>query len=259
MRMLLCYPCHVAYALMWRNMKEVARPWRSPLGMVGAALGCIIFLLCIIGFLVYGTGVWQAALLVVAIYALWMAYYYFVSRFHVGISPEDRFALQLRVTAERMLASNVGYYYLYHACDDMARAHEANGRTAQLALDCWKRCQQALDEANKKKRAKLILFIYDTYLSKFTAKDGLPIDRSALSAQLFNWVRRMRTGQAQAQAQGNSSDTSAADAAAQRDIEQLLRDSQTQVMRVLNKVAMPYFYRSNAFEQFIAKEPMLGK
>jgi ethanolamine permease len=82
----------LSFILLRQNMPNIERPYRSPLGVFGAALTVAIALVTLYFQLqdpIYRTGVIGAAIW----YALGLLYFAFIGRHHLILSPEEEFAL----------------------------------------------------------------------------------------------------------------------------------------------------------------------
>lgn len=88
----------LSFILLRWKMPRVERPYRSPLGIPGAALTIVIAcvtLLCQLQDPVYRTGVYAAAVW----YALGLVYFAVIGRHHLILSPEEEFALARGTTS----------------------------------------------------------------------------------------------------------------------------------------------------------------
>jgi ethanolamine permease len=82
----------VSFILLRRNMPDIVRPYRSPLGAFGALLTVIIALVTLYFQLqdpIYRNGVYGA----MAWYVLGLLYFALIGRHHLILSPEEEFAL----------------------------------------------------------------------------------------------------------------------------------------------------------------------
>jgi ethanolamine permease len=82
----------VSFILLRRNMPNIERPYRSPLGIPGAALTVIIAVVTLYYQLadpVYRTGVYFVA----GWYVLWIVYFAAIGRNKLVLSPEEKFAM----------------------------------------------------------------------------------------------------------------------------------------------------------------------
>jgi ethanolamine permease len=82
----------VAFILLRRNMPNIARPYRSPVGVPGAAIAGLIALAALVAILVnddYRPGVYG----VVIVYVVAMAYFAIAGRHRLVLSPEEEFAM----------------------------------------------------------------------------------------------------------------------------------------------------------------------
>ncbi len=82
----------VSFILLRKNLPNIHRPYRSPLGVPGAAVTVIVAAVTLYFQLkdpVYRTGVYAVA----AFYALGLLYFAFFGRHHLILSPEEEFAL----------------------------------------------------------------------------------------------------------------------------------------------------------------------
>ena len=82
----------LSFILLRRNMPNILRPYRSPLGVFGAALTVVIALVTLYFQLqdpIYRNGVYGA----LAWYVLGLLYFAFFGRHHLILSPEEEFAL----------------------------------------------------------------------------------------------------------------------------------------------------------------------
>ena len=82
----------LSFMLLRRSMPQIERPYRSPLGHLGAVLTVAIALLTLAMQLqdpVYSNGVYAAAVW----YALGLLYFALVGRRRLILSPEEEFAL----------------------------------------------------------------------------------------------------------------------------------------------------------------------
>ncbi|MEP7248100.1 MAG: amino acid permease, partial [Gammaproteobacteria bacterium] len=82
----------VSFILLRKNLPNIVRPYRSPLGIPGAALTVIIALVTLYFQLkdpVYRNGVYAVAVF----YVLGLLYFAFIGRNHLILSPEEEFAM----------------------------------------------------------------------------------------------------------------------------------------------------------------------
>ena len=127
-----------AYVRLKLFFHEIPRQYTSPFGIYGAAVAGGIFALCFISILVY-TPVIQNALIAAGVYvAAGVAYYGIWGRRSTILSPEDKFALYVRITAERMLTSGLGYSYLHSFC---VAEHSAEN------VEAWQAVQNLLSKS----------------------------------------------------------------------------------------------------------------
>lgn len=85
----------LAFILLRRNLPDIERPYRSPLGIPGAAVTIVIAMVTLYYQLqdpVYRNGVYATALF----YALGLAYFALAGRHRLILSPEEEFALSHR-------------------------------------------------------------------------------------------------------------------------------------------------------------------
>jgi ethanolamine permease len=82
----------LSFILLRRNLPDIVRPYRSPLGSAGAAVSIVIALVtlyCQLGDPVYRKGVYAVAVF----YALGLAYFALFGRHRLILSPEEEFAM----------------------------------------------------------------------------------------------------------------------------------------------------------------------
>jgi ethanolamine permease len=82
----------VSFILLRRNLPDIARPYRSPVGVPGAAIAGVIALGALIAILVnddYRPGVYGVAI----VYLVAMAYFAVAGRHRLVLSPEEEFAM----------------------------------------------------------------------------------------------------------------------------------------------------------------------
>ena len=82
----------ISFIRLRQTMPNIARPYRSPLGVAGAAVTVVVALVTLYYQLkdpVYRTGVYGAAIW----YVLGLLYFAFVGRHQLVLSPEEEFAL----------------------------------------------------------------------------------------------------------------------------------------------------------------------
>jgi ethanolamine permease len=82
----------ISFIRLRQKMPNIARPYRSPLGVAGAAVTVVVALVTLYYQLkdpVYRTGVYGAAIW----YVLGLLYFAFVGRHQLVLSPEEEFAL----------------------------------------------------------------------------------------------------------------------------------------------------------------------
>jgi hypothetical protein len=134
---------------------QVPRFFLSPVGYTGAVSACLSFTLAFIS-----TALQSAVFLYVPAalgppppppptthipshprhsllaVVLWLvvggSYYGLYARFHMRLGPEEAFSLASRVTAEKMLATGLGYAYLLRQCEAEFSAEN---------ITCEQRCQ----------------------------------------------------------------------------------------------------------------------
>ena len=82
----------LSFILLRRNMPGIRRPYRSPIGVPGAALTIVIAIVTL--FYQLSDPVYRAGVIGVAIwYGLWVLYFAFVGRHKLVLSPEEKFAM----------------------------------------------------------------------------------------------------------------------------------------------------------------------
>jgi ethanolamine permease len=82
----------ISFILLRRNMPDIERPYRSPLGVPGAVLTVVIAVVTLYYQLadpVYRTGVYFVA----GWYVLWILYFALIGRNKLVLSPEEKFAM----------------------------------------------------------------------------------------------------------------------------------------------------------------------
>ena len=82
----------LSFILLRKNMPDIRRPYRSPIGVPGAALTIVIAVVTL--FYQLSDPVYRAGVIGVAIwYGLWVLYFAFVGRHKLVLSPEEKFAM----------------------------------------------------------------------------------------------------------------------------------------------------------------------
>jgi len=82
-----------AYIILKIQFPQLKREYHSPLGLFGAFLGYIVFLLCLIGALGFQDYIWQPLLGILLWFAVAIIYYIFVARHTITMLPEEQFAM----------------------------------------------------------------------------------------------------------------------------------------------------------------------
>jgi ethanolamine permease len=85
----------LSFILLRRDLPNIARPYRSPLGSAGAAVAiaiALVTLYCQLQDPVYRTGVYAVAIF----YAIGLIYFALFGRHRLILSPEEEFAMKER-------------------------------------------------------------------------------------------------------------------------------------------------------------------
>lgn len=83
----------LSYLRLRKNMPNIERPYRSPVGVPGAVFALVVSLVCLVGLLVSEDPVYRRVVVATAaFYALGIAYYQFYARHKLVYSPEEAFA-----------------------------------------------------------------------------------------------------------------------------------------------------------------------
>ena len=91
----------VSFILLRRNLPEIERPFRNPLGVPGAVVTIVIAAITL-WFQVTGDPTYRAGIVGVALwFAVCIGYFALIGRHHLILSPEEEFALEHGISARR--------------------------------------------------------------------------------------------------------------------------------------------------------------